>query len=394
MKWFSFSLFLFLLLLTNCSKHPPLSGKITLPKDGNWSPTIYLIQPGNLDEVASSFTGQVLDSAVIQADGRFAFGKLPDAPNPILLELAVQQKGERFVNKLDNEDLVNANYFPIVYQNEGYLKITADIEQFQGSFSIKNPSPENAALLQLRDIRLKAFQQFLQQTEESNHDDTQLLEKEDALLNFRQPMMGFAQNTEHLLPALMALRWVSPNNDFERVPEFLVSQCQKWQNAHPAHPWVAQLCQKSNRQQLPVLKGDQLPDANLPMLSGDTTALYQLLGDRLTVLDLWASWCGPCRKENRDILVPLWEKYHQNGFQIVGYALDGGEKVWKKAIEKDGADRWVHASHLQGDDAPFLEVLRIQTIPANFLLDRDGTVVAKNLHGEELVRFVEEYLAN
>ncbi|MCO6480785.1 MAG: redoxin domain-containing protein, partial [Phaeodactylibacter sp.] len=220
----------------------------------------------------------------------------------------------------------------------------------------------------------------------------QLLEEEKARRGFQQALMDFAQNTDHLLPALMAVRWVSPENDYERIPEFLVSQCQKWQGQHPEHPWVVQLCDKTSREQLPVLKGDQLPDYLLPMLSGDTVALSQLLGRRLTLFDLWASWCAPCRRENRDVLTPLWDKYHERGFQIIGYALDGSEKAWKAAIEKDGAYRWRHASHLQGDDAPLMEALRLQTIPANFILDAEGKVLAKNLHGEELVEFVQAFM--
>jgi thiol-disulfide isomerase/thioredoxin len=224
------------------------------------------------------------------------------------------------------------------------------------------------------------------------HDEAKLLEEEAAKINFQQPLMDFAGNTDYLLPALLAIRWVSPNNDYERIPEFLFSQCEKWKNRVPDHPWVIQLCQKSSRELLPVLKGDTIEDFTLPMLAGDTIALFQAMGKRLTILDLWASWCAPCRRENRDILVPLWEKHHQKGFEIIGYALDASEDVWKGAIAKDGAFRWLHASHLRGDDAPLLEDLRIQTIPANFLLDAKGKILAKNLHGEDLVKFVDGYL--
>ena len=393
MKRTCFFFLLLLALLASCAEQAPLSGKLELSTDGNWAPVVYLIQPRNLDEVTAGFTGQVLDSAAVQANGSFAFNQLPDAPQPVLLELAVQQKRERFANRLDNENPATANYFPIIWKNGDKLEITAAMREFQSSFSIKAPSPENEALLQLRDIRLRAFRQFLQGHDAEGHDAEQLLEEEKALLAFQQPLMDFAQNTDHLLPALAALRWVSPENDYERVPEFLVAQCRKWQDKYPGHPWVVQLCEKSNREQLPVLKGEKIPDFPLPLLSGDTVALYQLLGKRLTLLDLWASWCAPCRRENRDVLAPLWDKFHENGFQVIGYALDGSEKTWKAAIDKDGAHRWLHASHLQGDDAPLMEALRLQTIPANFLLDAQGTVVTKNLHGEALVEFVEKYLA-
>lgn len=393
MKWMGYFPFLLLLLHTSCREQAPLSGKLQLESNNPWSNTIYLIQPHSLDEVAASFVGQLIDSALIQADGSFVFEKMPDTSDPILLELAIQKKGERFVNRLDNENPITANYFPIIWKNGLPLQVRASIAQFQSSFSIKNPSPENAALLQLRDIRQAAFQQLMAKNNVEDTDETKLLEKETALLNFQQPLMDFAQQTDYLLPALLAIRWASPNNDYERIPELLVTQCQKWQGKNAGHPWVAQLCNKSNQARLPVLKGAKIPNAPLPMLSGDTIALYQLIGkQRLTLLDIWASWCAPCRRENQSILVPLWENYHQKRFEIIGYALDASEKTWKKAIDTDGAYRWLHASHLQGDDAPLLEILRIQTIPANFLLDADGKVLAKNLHGEDLIQFVKTYM--
>lgn len=394
MNWISYFPFLFLLLNTSCAEQAPLSGYIALAPDSGWAPTIYLIQPERLDEVAASYTGTVIDTAAINPDGTFTFEQLPDAPEPILLQLAVQPKGERYANRLNNENPLQGNYFPIVWKNGERIKIEAAAEAFQSSWTIQNPSPENAALLKLRDIRLQAFQAYLQNQPADGHDDTQLLEAEAARRHFQRPLIAFADTTAHLLPALLALRWVSPENDYERIPEFLVGQCEKWQGQRAAHPWVAQLCQKSSRAQLPVLKGAQIPDFPLPMLSKDTINLHQQLASRLTLLDLWASWCAPCRRENREVLAPLWDKYHEQGFQIIGYALDGSARSWQKAIEQDGADRWLHASHLRGDDAPLMQALRLQTIPANFLIDETGRVLAKNLHGEALVEFVEGYMDN
>ena len=205
--------------------------------------------------------------------------------------------------------------------------------------------------------------------------------------------MKFANESTDLFPAMVAIRWVSIDGDYERVPEFLFKQCEKWKNSNQDHPFVIQLCEKSNRKILPVMKGDVIPDFPLPMLSGDTIQLKELISKKLTVLDLWASWCAPCRKENRDYLVPLWDNHHKEGFQIIGYALDAGERAWKSAIKKDGADRWLHASHLQGDESPFFNKLNIKTIPANFLIDGEWKVVAKNLHGEKLMKFVNEYMS-
>ena len=393
MRWTPNLLFVLLLFPTACSGQASLSGNLQLPLHGQWKKTVYLIQPRSLDEIASSFLGQIIDSAQVKADGSFVFPKLPDSPAAALFELVVQQTGETYANKLTNENPLSDNYFPLVWQNGQTLRVSAAVERFQSSFLITNPSPENAALLQLRDLRQKAFQQFMQLLTEE-HEEAKLLDAETALMNFRKPLMEFAQSTAHVLSALVALRWVSPNQNYERIPEFLFAQCQKWQSRHSEHPWVAQLCQKSQKERLPVLVGDKMPDIALPMRSGDTLGLQQLLvkGQQLTIVDHWASWCAPCRRENRDVLVHLWDKYHSKGLEIIAYALDASAPVWNKAIEADGAYRWVHASHLQGDDAPLMEALRIQTIPANFLLDAKGKVIAKNLHGEELRKFVAGYL--
>lgn len=126
----------------------------------------------------------------------------------------------------------------------------------------------------------------------------------------------------------------------------------------------------------------------MPMTDGDTISLRSLLGSQLTIIDIWASWCAPCRKENRNTLVPLWDNFHDSGLQIIGYALESERVVWLNAIKRDGADRWPHASHMEGDTSPFLDLLKITTIPANYILDRNGVILAKNLHGKELEEWV------
>jgi thiol-disulfide isomerase/thioredoxin len=320
---------------------------------------------------------------------------MPDAAEARLFELVIQKKAEaNYPNRLENDNPSTSNYFPFVYKNGEALSVKADAAQFQRSFSIEKPSAENAALLQLRDIRQAAFDQHLGgKKTEAEHDEAALLDAEKALHDFQRPIMQFAEQTKLLLPALVAARWVSVEGDYERIPEFIVAQAERWQREAPKHPWVAQLAAKADRKSLPVLVGDVLPDYPLPMLAGDTVLWKKQLGKRLTLLDFWASWCAPCRKENRNHLVPLWEKHHGAGFQIVGYALDASQGTWTTAIEKDGVGRWPHASHLQGDDAPLFKELRMTSIPANFLLDENGKVLAKNLYGEELEKWVEAFFA-
>lgn len=354
---------------------------------------IYLINPQNLRGVAAAYFGTVIDSVTVDADGHFAFATLPETQQPQLFELALKVPGMA-PNYLETDNPAQANYMPIIWQTGEELHITANAEGFQKSFSITSPSAENRALLALRDIHQQAYQKHLAGKQWQVGDGSELLEKEDARLNFQKELILFADTTRYLMPALVAVRWVSPENLYERVPEFLVNQCEKWAAAQPEHPWVKELCKEANPANLPVLVGDEFPNLALPLLNGDTVLLRDHLGAKLTIIDLWASWCAPCRKENREVLVPLWDAYHAQGLQIIAYGLESDAEAWQKAVERDGANRWLQASHLKGDAPPFLQQIRVRTIPANFILDENRVVLAKNLHVDALVQFLRGYLTS
>jgi peroxiredoxin len=362
---------------------PVLEGNIRITE--GWKPVVYLVQPRQFAEVASSFSGLVLDSAQIGADGNFRFPKMPSGP--VTLQLCVQKHGNKFPNQLLDDSPLFANYMPLVWTGKGHLRVNAQAAAFQATYAMPQSDPENLALLRLRDLRHQAWQQEAAMLEGA-HDENSLMAYEEAIKRFQAPLMQFADTCTQWPSALVAARWVSTQNDYERIPEFVVRQCQRWQGHPEAATWFQFFCDK--RQSLPVITGDLIPDYALPMADGDTLMLHQLLGSKITVLDIWASWCAPCRKENREVLQPLWAT-RPDGLQIIGYSIDASSSAWKAAIAKDGAT-WPHASHLSGDETPFTTALRISTIPANFILDKEGKVIAKNLHGTALSDFIREYL--
>jgi len=372
--------------LTACNSPAVISG--TLEGAEKENTTVYLIKPDDLQHVAASYLGKVVDSAIVDTDGSFTFHNLPDTQEPTLFELTMQTKGKAG-NYFNNDLDTSANYMPIVWQNGDELQITTKLTEFQKSFTIANPSEMNSALLNLRDIKQEAYQTHLANKQWNVEEGDELMAKEHAVLQYQTALMEFAESTPQLLPAVVALRWVSPENDYERVPEFLVDQCTKWKKTQPNHPWVQQLCKESEPKNLPVLIGDKFPNIQFPMMKKDTVLLNDVLGEKLTIVDLWASWCAPCRIENRKVLTPLYNEYHDQGLQILAYALESNETAWKAAAKRDGADRWLQSSDLQGDDAPFLKKIRVRTIPANFILDSNGVVIAKNIHGEELMDLVK-----
>lgn len=387
-------LFLYLSVLQSCSDAPWLSGTLNLEDGEDWKPMVYLVQPEKFNNVAQSFVGKVLDSAAVGLDGSFQFQKSPDIQDNEVITLVVQKKGEKYPNKLLNENPSTDNYFPLVHVSGNRLSIEADITRFQASLSINEPSEGSSAMLHLRDLRLDAYKKHLGNQKNNHGVDEDILYREKSLFNYQAELLNFSNTTKELLPALIAVRWASPEGNYERIAELVYAQSQKWGNLYPDHKWVQQFTATVDKKNLPVLIGDSIPEIHLPMKDGTETFLQQLSKNKkLILLDVWASWCAPCRVENRNVLVPLWEKYGSKDFLIVAYGLESSEQAWDRAIEKDGAYRWLHASHLQGDQNPLMEALRLKTIPANFLLDGEGRVLAKNLHDKELIGFVDEYMS-
>lgn len=375
----------------SCTAQPPfqLSGHIAL--DPAFKPIVYLVQPRHFNEIAADYLGVVVDSAVISAEGHFSFDHLALSGEKLLVTLVVQQRDSRFANHLMDEHPAQANYMPLVLVKDHPMVIHANETNFHKSFMLTNPSVDNEALLALRDARLEAYDRYASAAEIMSDADSLLLDREEAHHAYTGVMRAFAEQTNSLEAAMVAIRWVSPNGDFERMPEFLHDQCKKWSNLHPANSFTVELCTAADKNVLPVMIGDVMPDFAMPLVSGDTVLLHTLLGHQLTIVDVWASWCAPCRKENRVFLAPLYASYKGQGLEIIAYSIDNSGESWKKAIARDQA-LWVHASHLTGDSTPFMDALRISTIPANYILDAHGKVVAKNVYGEKLQNFVREYV--
>ena len=100
------------------------------------------------------------------------------------------------------------------------------------------------------------------------------------------------------------------------------------------------------------------------------------------LIDFWASWCGPCRRENPG-LVKAWQKFHDKGFEILSVSLDEDRTRWLNAIQKDTLS-WMNVCDFKGWDSPVALQYAVSAIPANFLIDKNGIVIGKNLMGTAL----------
>ncbi|TVZ14388.1 TlpA disulfide reductase family protein [Maribacter sp. MAR_2009_72] len=135
--------------------------------------------------------------------------------------------------------------------------------------------------------------------------------------------------------------------------------------------------------------GAKAPDFSGPNPDGEIIALKDVMG-KVTLIDFWAAWCKPCRNENPNV-VAVYNKYHDKGLNVIGVSLDRTEEAWKKAIADDGLD-WNHISNIAYFDDQIAQLYNVKAIPAAFLLDENGVIVAKNLRGPALEQKVAELL--
>ncbi len=135
--------------------------------------------------------------------------------------------------------------------------------------------------------------------------------------------------------------------------------------------------------------GDQFADFKMENQNGKFKKLSDIKG-KTVLLEFWASWCGPCRKENPN-LVKTYERFNPKGFEIFAVSLDENKESWLKAIEKDNLN-WEHVSDLKGRGNEASLIYGINGIPDNFLIDKNGIIIGRNLRSEKLNEKLSEIL--
>ncbi len=145
--------------------------------------------------------------------------------------------------------------------------------------------------------------------------------------------------------------------------------------------------QKQVDQIKPFLLGGQAPNFVQKSPEGEEINLSDFRG-KVLLVDFWASWCGPCRRENPHV-VSLYKKYRDQGFEILGVSLDNNKDRWLKAIATDKLE-WKHVSDLKGWKNEVAKMYNITAIPHTILLDEEGKIIARNLRGHSLEQKLEE----
>ena len=328
-----------------------------------------------------------VDSFTLDESGKFNLTAELNWPNFFVLEkdannyiTMILHPGEDVKITATGEDLVSD------YKIQG-SKDSELLQEFTGKF--------RSAILELSEMG-QVYQDSL---ESPNIQD--LIQEFDARAkqiseDMRQYTLDFIDNNMGSMATLMALyQQLAPNQyildpyqDFQYysdVDSVLYSKYPESEPVRTLHQHVADF-----RQQAELAKvrdgllgiGAIPPDIALPSPQGDTIRLSDQRG-KYVLLDFWAAWCGPCRDENPN-LVENYKLYKDRGFEIFQVSLDKTREEWLKGIEDDKLQDWVHVSDLNFWNSSVVSSYSIQSIPASFLLDPDGKIIAKDLRGASL----------
>ncbi len=193
------------------------------------------------------------------------------------------------------------------------------------------------------------------------------------------------ENSNSVLSAYITLTQLANQLSFEDL-ESIVS---KFPKDIQASPFVIALNEKLDTDKLTAV-GQPFMDFTHPDPDGNMVTFSSVTGENYVLIDFWAGWCTPCRRENPN-LVKLYNQYKDKGFDIFGVSLDRRRQEWLDAIEDDGLE-WHQVSDVTGWENPIAKMYGVQSIPASLLIGPDGKIVAKNLRGDELAKKLAELL--
>lgn len=203
-------------------------------------------------------------------------------------------------------------------------------------------------------------------------------------------ILHFADTTQSPSCAVFALSMLQTRNELlqaKSVVDHLLSR-------FPHHRLVKDLVAAyqliaGEAEGAPLQVGSQAPDISLPDTAGHVISLHDFRG-KYVLVDFWASWCAPCREEN-PYVVSAFQKFKDKNFTVFSVSLDSKKENWLKAIHDDHLD-WTHVSDLKGWNSAAADAYHVEAIPANFLLDPQGKIIAENLIGPSLEDTLQKIL--
>ena len=319
-----------------------------------------------LEEIKETTVNKI-DSAKTDSQGNFIFTKKVS-------------KKDFYRLKLDQNNMVGIILDPgdeVVYLNNGI--------SLQEIYTLEGTA-EGALVLEIKDYkaRISKYGDSLNAVLSAIPAESQqaaLPGLQDAYENFmtnhHNNLMKLIDKHPDKLGILIAAELIDPEmnfSDYEKLANYL--------NRSYSYSAVARQIINRAAQLKRTAVGQVAPEIDLPNPDGKNIPLSSLRG-KVVLIDFWASWCGPCRKENPNV-VNVYNKYKDKGFEVYSVSLDKDKNSWKNAIKQDGLPWKSHVSDLGFWSSSVVSQYGFQGIPYTVLIDKDGKILSKGLRGEKL----------
>lgn len=320
-----------------------------------------------------------VDTAILDENGEFTM-------TPVITEIGFY--------RLKTSD---RNFATFIFDANQKVSITGDVADLGNSYNVEGSEDSklfweinqvSADSYRRRDSLQKIFQAFVNMTQmDSLRIDSMSNELEKPytkLVNeHNQYLKDFIEKHTSSFASLAAIQQLQPDefmDTYFKLDDGLFAKYPNSKYIKAFHEGV------SSSRKLAV--GTMAPEINMNTPSERPLALSSLKG-KVVLIDFWASWCGPCRAENPNV-VKAYKKYKSKGFDIYSVSLDKDMEKWKQAIKADGLVWNNHVCDFKFWQSPVVALYNFNAIPTNVLIDREGKILAKNLRGEALEAKLEE----
>lgn len=322
-----------------------------------------------------------VDTAILDENGEFTM-------NPVITEIGFY--------RLKTSD---RNFATFIFDTNQKVSITGDVADLGNSYNVEGSEDSklfwevniaSAESYRKRDSLQKIFQAFVNMTQmDSLRIDSMSNELEKPytqLVNeHNQYLKEFIEKHTSSFASLAAIQQLQPDEFMDTYFKLDDGLFAKYPNSNYIKAFHEGV---SSSRKLAV--GTMAPEILMNTPAERPLALSSLKG-RVVLIDFWASWCGPCRAENPNV-VKAYKKYQSKGFDIYSVSLDKDMEKWKQAIKADGLTWSSHVCDFKFWQSPVVALYNFNAIPTNVLIDREGKILAKNLRGEALDKKLEEVL--